>query len=33
MNHVAAWARERGLIDYTGDECIPRTVSLIDAAP
>lgn len=31
MNEVAAWARERGLMDYTGNECIPRTASLLEA--
>ncbi len=31
MNHVAAWAKERGLMDYTGEECIPRSVSLLEA--
>lgn len=31
MNEVAAWARERGLMDHTGDECIPRTASLLEA--
>jgi CRP-like cAMP-binding protein len=31
MNHVAAWAKREGLMDYTGDECIPRSVSLLEA--
>jgi len=31
MNEVASWARERGLMDHTGDECIPRTASLLEA--
>ena len=31
MNEVAVWARERGLMDHTGDECIPRTASLLEA--
>ncbi len=31
MNEVAAWARERGLMDYAGDECVPRDASLIES--
>jgi CRP-like cAMP-binding protein len=31
MNEVAKWAAERGLMDYTGEECIPRNVSLLEA--
>jgi len=31
MNDVALWSKERGLMDYSGDECIPIRVSLIDA--
>ena len=31
MNEVAAWAREKGLMDHTGEECIPRTASLLEA--
>ncbi|MDC3955919.1 cyclic nucleotide-binding domain-containing protein [Polyangium jinanense] len=31
MNEVARFARERGLMDHTGDECIPRTASLFEA--
>ena len=31
MNEVAAWAREKGLMDHTGSECIPRTASLLEA--
>ncbi|MBA3746221.1 MAG: cyclic nucleotide-binding domain-containing protein [Solirubrobacterales bacterium] len=30
MNAVAAWSRERLLMDYTGDECVPREVSLLE---
>ncbi|MCW5893477.1 MAG: cyclic nucleotide-binding domain-containing protein [bacterium] len=37
MNAVAAWAKRRGLMDYTGAECVPADVSLLlalmDAAP
>lgn len=29
MNDVAVWARARGLMDYTGDSCIPEAVSLL----
>ena len=31
MNQVANWAKERGLADHTGDEAIPRQVSLLEA--
>ncbi|MRG97722.1 cyclic nucleotide-binding domain-containing protein [Polyangium spumosum] len=31
MNEVARFARERQLMDHTGDECIPRTASLFEA--
>ena len=31
MNHVARWARRRELMDYTGRECVPRQVSLLEA--
>lgn len=31
MNDVARWAAERGFMDYTGDECIPRNASLLEA--
>lgn len=31
MNEVAAWARERGLMDYTGDVCVPSNASLLFA--
>ena len=31
MNDVARWAAERGLMDYTGEECIPKTASLLEA--
>ena len=31
MNHVADWARAHGLMDHTGDEAIPRGVSLFEA--
>lgn len=30
MNEVAQWARERGLMDYTGAECIPKNASLLE---
>jgi CRP-like cAMP-binding protein len=32
MNEVAEWARERELMDYTGDECISERASLIEAS-
>jgi CRP-like cAMP-binding protein len=31
MNHVADWAKERGLTDHTGEEAVPRQVSLLEA--
>ena len=31
MNHVADWARAEGLMDHTGEECVPRQVSLLEA--
>jgi hypothetical protein len=31
MNDVARWARAKGLMDYTGAECIPRNASLLEA--
>jgi CRP-like cAMP-binding protein len=31
MNEVAEWAKRRKLMDYTGDECIPTMVSLLQA--
>jgi CRP-like cAMP-binding protein len=31
MNAVAAWAKERSLMDPAGNECIPRQVSLLEA--
>jgi CRP-like cAMP-binding protein len=31
MNHVAAWAKGEGLMDYTDDECISLRVSLLEA--
>lgn len=31
MNEVAAWARDRGLLDYTGPECVPPEASLLEA--
>jgi CRP-like cAMP-binding protein len=31
MNDVADWAKERGLMDHTGLECVPRQVSLLEA--
>ncbi len=31
MNYVASWAKARGLMDYTGEECIPIEASLLDA--
>lgn len=31
MNEVAAWARERGLMDFTGDTCVPASASLLEA--
>jgi signal-transduction protein with cAMP-binding, CBS, and nucleotidyltransferase domain len=31
MNEVAEWAKERGLMDHTGEDCVPRQVSLLEA--
>lgn len=31
MNEVAAWAAERGHMEYTGGECVPRAVSLLES--
>lgn len=31
MNHVADWAKARGLMDYAGAECVPEDVSLLAA--
>ena len=31
MNEVAEWAKQRRLMDYTGNECIPIMVSLLQA--
>ncbi len=31
MNEVAAWAKQRGIMDYSGSECIPERVSLLRA--
>jgi CRP-like cAMP-binding protein len=31
MNDVARWAKGRGLMDYTGAECVPVEVSLLEA--
>jgi CRP-like cAMP-binding protein len=31
MNHVASWALANGLMEYTGDECIPPSASLLEA--
>lgn len=31
MNHVSEWAKQRGLMDFTGTECIPESVSLLQA--
>jgi hypothetical protein len=30
MNHVAEWAAERDLMEYTGKECVPESVSLLE---
>lgn len=30
MNAVAAWSKERALMDHTGTECVPRDVSLLE---
>jgi CRP-like cAMP-binding protein len=31
MNYVAGWARELGLMEFTGDECVPKSASLLEA--
>jgi CRP-like cAMP-binding protein len=31
MNHIADWARRHGWMEYTGDECVPLSASLLDA--
>jgi CRP-like cAMP-binding protein len=31
MNHVASWALANGLMEYTGNECIPPSASLLEA--
>ncbi len=31
MNEVAEWAKQRHLMDYTGNECVPIRVSLLQA--
>jgi hypothetical protein len=31
MNHIAAWAGERGLMEYTGVECVPASASLLES--
>jgi CRP-like cAMP-binding protein len=31
MNEVADWAKQRGLMDHTGADCVPRQVSLLEA--
>jgi CRP-like cAMP-binding protein len=31
MNEVADWAKQQGLMDHTGVECVPRQVSLLEA--
>ena len=31
MNAVAIWAKDRGLMDHTGDECVPLRASVLDA--
>lgn len=31
MNSVASWAKQGGLIDYSGDECVPTGASLLEA--
>jgi hypothetical protein len=30
MNHVASWAADRGLMEFSGTECIPESVSLLE---
>ena len=32
MNEVADWAKQCGLMDHTGVECVPRQVSLLEAS-
>ncbi len=29
MDHVANWAADRGLMEFSGTECIPESVSLL----
>ena len=31
MNMVADWAKQRGLMDHTGNECVPLRASVLDA--
>jgi len=31
LNQVAAWARDAGFMDFAGKECVPHSVSLIEA--
>jgi CRP-like cAMP-binding protein len=31
MNDVAVWAKESGLMDHTGPDCVPQQVSLLEA--
>ncbi len=31
MNRIATWARGRGLMEYTGSECVPASASLLEA--
>lgn len=31
MNHIAEWARDHGLMEYTGAECVPLSASLLEA--
>lgn len=31
MNAVAVWAKDHGLMDHTGDECVPLRASVLDA--
>jgi len=31
MNYVARWARDQGLMEYTGAECVPHSASLLEA--
>ena len=31
MNHVADWAKEHGLMDNAGEDCVPLSASLLDA--